>query len=141
MSFAENLRTMRKHRGLTQEQLAKLAGISCSAIINYENGRRKDIRKSVIDKLNHVLNYPEAFFAENVELFSDGTIIGIRAKEEETRFFKPVQTITQNETNRAQEIHNYLNKLNDNGQQEAVRQVSLLTKIPEYQRNPEEHNT
>ena len=27
------------------------------------------------------------------------------------------------------------------GQQEAVRQVSLLTKIPEYQRNPEEHNT
>lgn len=40
MSIAERLKDLRKARNLTQSQLAKIAGLSVSSIINYENGRR-----------------------------------------------------------------------------------------------------
>ena len=133
MSFAENLKTMRKYRGLTQKQLAELSGISYSSIINYEIGRRKDIRKSVIVKLSQALNLPEEYFREDVELFSDGIIIGIRlTKDGEENLLK------QSETKCAQEINHYLNMLNDDGQQEAVRLFLLLTKIPDFQRKTDE---
>jgi SOS-response transcriptional repressor LexA len=41
MSVAKTLKTLRKEKGLTQEQLAKELGLSTSAIIGYENGKRE----------------------------------------------------------------------------------------------------
>ncbi len=45
----EEIRHSRKERGITQEQLAKISGLSRSSIINFETGRRdprvKDLRK------------------------------------------------------------------------------------------------
>ena len=40
-SFAKNLRRLRNERGITQEELAKLTGISRSRINNYENDARE----------------------------------------------------------------------------------------------------
>lgn len=39
--FAERLRQIRRHRGLSQKQLAQLCRLSQSAISNYENGTRR----------------------------------------------------------------------------------------------------
>ena len=39
--FAERLRTLRKSKGLTQLELAKLLGVSTSTIGMYEQGRRE----------------------------------------------------------------------------------------------------
>ena len=45
----EEIRKVRKKRGLSQEQLAKNSGLSRYSIINFETGRRdprvKDLRK------------------------------------------------------------------------------------------------
>ena len=45
----EEIRQSRKEKGLSQEQLAKISGLSRSSIINFENGYRdprvKDLRK------------------------------------------------------------------------------------------------
>ena len=41
MSFAKNLRILRKQRKLTQEQLAKELGVSTSSVSMYENGKRE----------------------------------------------------------------------------------------------------
>ena len=45
----ERIRHSRKEKGLSQEQLAKISGLSRSSIINFETGRRdprvKDLRK------------------------------------------------------------------------------------------------
>ena len=45
----EEIRHSRKKKGLSQEQLAKISGLSRSSIINFETGRRdprvKDLRK------------------------------------------------------------------------------------------------
>lgn len=36
-----SMRAVRELSGLTQTQVAKLAGVSCAAISNYESGKRK----------------------------------------------------------------------------------------------------
>ncbi len=45
----EGIRQVRREQGLSQEQLAKISGLSRSSIINFETGRRdprvKDLRK------------------------------------------------------------------------------------------------
>ncbi len=38
LRFAQNLKLIRKGRGLTQEQLAKMIGLTSQSIINYEKG-------------------------------------------------------------------------------------------------------
>jgi transcriptional regulator with XRE-family HTH domain len=43
--FSERLRHARQHRGLSQAGLARLCGLSQSAISNYENGTRRDARE------------------------------------------------------------------------------------------------
>lgn len=40
MNIGENLKRIRKNKGLTQEQLAKLSNLSKNAIYNYENNKR-----------------------------------------------------------------------------------------------------
>ena len=56
MSFGENLKRIRKTKGLTQAQLAEKSGVSYGAIVNYENGRRKEIQSATIAKLANALN-------------------------------------------------------------------------------------
>ena len=55
MSFAERLRTLRRERGMTQEQLAKSAGLSKGAIGNYEAGKRKNISYNSIFRIADAL--------------------------------------------------------------------------------------
>ncbi len=43
--FSERLLHARQHRGLSQAGLARLCGLSQSAISNYENGTRRDARE------------------------------------------------------------------------------------------------
>jgi transcriptional regulator with XRE-family HTH domain len=43
--FSERLRHARQHRGLSQADLARLCGLTQSAISNYENGTRRDARE------------------------------------------------------------------------------------------------
>ena len=44
-NFSERLRHARQQRGLSQAGLARLCGLSQSAISNYENGTRRDARE------------------------------------------------------------------------------------------------
>lgn len=43
--FSERLRHARQYRSLSQADLARLCGLSQSAISNYENGTRRDARE------------------------------------------------------------------------------------------------
>ena len=55
MNFGERLRSMRKQAGLTQQALAKQAGITDRTIQNYENGRRNPQRFTNVKALADVL--------------------------------------------------------------------------------------
>ena len=49
VKFLKKIRYLRKKQGLSQEQLAKMSGLSRYTIINFESGKRdpriKDLRK------------------------------------------------------------------------------------------------
>ena len=53
----EEIRHSRKEKGITQEQLAKISGLSRSSIINFETGRR-DPRVKDLKKIARALDVP-----------------------------------------------------------------------------------
>ena len=48
MEFHEKLQSLRKQKGLTQEELAKLSNISQAAVTHYEKGVRKPSTNTMI---------------------------------------------------------------------------------------------
>lgn len=46
--FAENLRKLRKGKGLTQKQLAKIINVSTPAVSQYEQGKATPRRETLI---------------------------------------------------------------------------------------------
>jgi transcriptional regulator with XRE-family HTH domain len=67
MTIGENLRTIRKERGLDQVELASLAGVAQPSISLLETGRR-GAQTRTLQKLADALNVPvAAFFAEDSE--------------------------------------------------------------------------
>jgi transcriptional regulator with XRE-family HTH domain len=55
MSFGQRLKTLREEKGLTQEELGKIIGVSDVAILQYEKGKRRPD----LDKLILFSNYFE----------------------------------------------------------------------------------
>lgn len=55
MSFAENLRRLRKENGLTQEQLAKKIGIGKRAVLGYETDGRYPKKHETYQKIADAL--------------------------------------------------------------------------------------
>ena len=57
MTIGQNIRALRKKKGLTQAQLGALCGISGGAVGSYENGITVPKRR-VVEKLAHALDVP-----------------------------------------------------------------------------------
>ena len=58
MSIATRIKTARRNAGVSQDQLAKLSGISSNGIAVLEQGARGDPRASTLLKLSAALNIP-----------------------------------------------------------------------------------
>lgn len=71
MTFAEKLKALRKRKSMTQKELADLSGISCSSIINYENGRRTDPPMSVLFGLANALGVSADAFRTNPQAIAE----------------------------------------------------------------------
>lgn len=56
MTFGENLKALRKARGLTQEEFAKRSGISRSAIGMYESGKREPKNFEMLETIADFFN-------------------------------------------------------------------------------------
>lgn len=73
MALAENLKLLRKRRGLTQKELSDISGVSCNSIINYENSRRTSPPISVLQKLARALGVGvDELTAERLEVRENG---------------------------------------------------------------------
>ena len=66
MKFGEKLRKYRTEKRLTQQELAKLAGISVNTIVNYERGRTYPQNREVYKTLAAILGVdPDSLHNEN----------------------------------------------------------------------------
>lgn len=156
--LGENIRHVRKIKGLTQEELAKKAGMSTMSIRRYENGERI-ITVAALKRIATALNIPYW------NLISDpkpGEADGYNIWQE------VLQDYLDSENQMVQDILNYLKNrhpsdvefygalkksrgielldakgkrlvnvythLNDEGQQKAIERVEELAEVPRYRR-------
>ena len=64
ISLGHKIKTLRKEKGLTQEELGKLIGVQKSAVAKYENNRVENIKRSTIFKLAEILEVDPSYFFE-----------------------------------------------------------------------------
>lgn len=79
--FPQRLQALRERRGLSQEELAKRAGLQATAISHFETGTRKpsfdnlrrlaDALEATVDYLMGRTNDPAAVVTEGDQLFRD----------------------------------------------------------------------
>ena len=55
MELGERIRSLRKKKGLTQEELASRLGLQKSAVAKYENGRVTNIKRATLFKMAEIL--------------------------------------------------------------------------------------
>lgn len=90
MEMGAIIKQERERAHLTQEELAEKLGLQKSAIAKYENGRVKNIKRSVIQKMAQIFNCDAAY------------LMGLREDEDES---KPTYYLDPETAEIAQEIY------------------------------------
>lgn len=101
-TFGENLKRIRKDKGLTQEQLADLIGVSSVYVVTYEKDKRKP-------KPDTIKKFAAALGCSYSDLVTDGALIDIISDEKEQKEIAKLSAFFNMSTNEiAEVIENYL---------------------------------
>lgn len=137
MTIGEKIKALRQKKGLTQKQLGNLCGMADSAIRRYENGRANpkiETVQKIVDALDMSICYTEDGEPCFIDKIYEGT--GRKAFEsisvQEQEIYKKIAKMPEITPDTV--ILDLYHQLNDAGQDMAVEQVELLTKIPEYRK-------
>lgn len=159
-NFSKRLKAYRLSRGLTQKQLAELVGVSQNAVYNWENGKREPTLATII-KLANILN--TNVLKLTGEVGEDELGIYITQPDGSEHFYSGEQVADPAILDKVSDydrqhiiesrdlwplmispglrpkykLLNAFNSLNESGQQKAIEQVEMLTKIPEYRADPQ----
>lgn len=132
MTIGERIRAARRERGVRQEALAKAIGVNRSAISKYEND-------TVPLKLMTALKIAEALDIDPYYLIDNDQdidkIFGKYMKDGEIELPGLVDGDKMEEVARREELNESFSKLNETGQEEAVKRVGELTEIPRFQKS------
>lgn len=142
MSSSEKIKQLRKEKGFTQRQLADLTGIAEITIRQYEAGKyepKLDKLRRIAAALNVSIgelepnwgNFTPDEIKQDLSYLGGGFYGKEAPKEMQEKFMQQL-------TGRKAEINRQMDKLNEQGQQEAVRQVEILTRVPEYRKDTPE---
>lgn len=61
MEMGERIKKLRQEKGLTQEELGKYIGVKKAAIMKYEKGNVKNMKRSTIETLSKLFNVSPSF--------------------------------------------------------------------------------
>ena len=130
MTFSKNLKLLREENGISQKELAKMAGVSQAAIHYWEKGTRTP-KMGQLRYIAVALNVPIAKLLDQNTLNIADDVISI-LDDGPPKYLGTASVRTTQE--------NYLlisfRNLNQSGQVKAMEQIELLSKIPEYQKEP-----
>ena len=127
-TIGDAIRNERKKCNITQKELAERLGVSASMIAQYETGKRKP-KLETVRRLAEALDVPMGDLVANWSDYSTSEII--------TDLEENGRAVHLNR--QARLIARYYEELNALGQSKAIEQVEMLTKIPEYQKEKEDH--
>ena len=146
MTIGEKIYKFRTSKNLTQKQFAEKIGVAQSAVNFWENGKRQprlEQLKKITDTFNISMHDDNAtFFDINNKILSLKNNSSINDKEKTKQLEQIIMQLeilqdchqTNINTSHKALINMYYDELNEKGQEKAIEQVELLTKIPEYKR-------
>lgn len=164
MPTGVKIKEIRLQKNLTQKQLGELCGMADSAIRRYESGKANP-KLETLQKIASALKVPLSAFLDDElfdaamddEDFGTNQVLEILNKR--TKEIVENQDLTKNEkanmigdlitsgrliiqdsidhvtVEKKQLLSFYFDELNINGQDKALEQVELLTKIPDYRKD------
>ena len=160
MGLHEKIRELRLNNNISQKKLADAIGVAQSSINYWEKGQRTpsvDAAQRLADYFNITLD--ELYDINDISVASNKSKKGVFDKfldilksdyedDEYVEYGDIVDKESEFETlqkeffkNKNIKMQDLMFKLNALGQDKAIEQVELLTKIPEYQRITSEENT
>ncbi|MDY4115127.1 helix-turn-helix domain-containing protein [Blautia sp. HCP3S3_D9] len=142
MTTGENIKRIRKNKGITQKQLAERLNTSQQNLAQYENDKRNpkfETLKKIADALDVYVGELEPDWSQIPydDLIKDltyqgGGFYGREApKEMQPKLFKRISGY-------AIEFSQKIDMLNESGQKKALDYIEDLSKIPEYQKSPDQ---
>ena len=132
--FPQRLKLLRKEKSITQSALGKDLEVSQNAIYNWENGKREPDLE-MIAKISKYFNVSASYL---LGYDSNRKAEMIKPTNSLAGWDQKITTI-QTSNKRLEKLAIYFSKLNEKGQEKAVEQVELLTKIPEYRKEEPEY--
>lgn len=161
MTVGNKIRKLRKERKLTQKQLGILCGINEVQIRRYElGGKNSNPKIETLQKIADALNVPLLEFLDDdlFDIATDDESSELRFLDEKIKSITESKEISDEEKKtqlqdlqvkmeilanmhmrQAEGAGKYIltklfEELNYDGQEKAIEQIELLTKIPEYQK-------
>lgn len=144
MTFGERVKKIREEKGLSQRQLGERMGVKQQTIAQYEralNTPKLETVRRLASALKVPLSALDPILYEHdiINLFSGVASIkevnntaDITIDNEMILFTEPEKSVLRPTD---QKLLESFNQLNETGQEKAVEQVELLTKIPEYRKD------
>lgn len=127
MTIGEKIYKIRTELGMTQKEFADKIGASQSAVNFWENGKRQPRLKQVREMATALGMYAYQFIDDWGEF--DSSEFFEEACDNESHY-ENVNPRAEMNKQRLLEKYSMLNYI---GQEKAIEQVEMLTKIPEYQ--------
>lgn len=115
----ERIRRFRIRRGLTQEELGNMLGVTKGAIQKYENGQIKNFKAETIRKLSDIFKVPPVYF-----IYDETPPYMTKAVKES------LIDVFGEDFNKF--LH-HMHDLNEIGKRKVYDYVSDMIKIPDYQ--------
>lgn len=125
-TWAENLRIIRKNRGLTQLELADKADVARSTIIAYEKGEAQP-SMMILQKMAVALGISYQLFFVESKVFLNQLLESDTFSDRRNEFIE-----FDSLGSRKHDLLQAFNKLNEIGQIEAIKRVIELTEIARY---------
>ena len=137
MSFSERLHEIRIEKGISQDKLADMIGVSQTSIYQWEKGTRKPKSEQII-KLAKALDVSTSYLA--TDILTNSLMNAVEALAKEYGIDLDSSDGQNDEVHEITEeyIVFELQKLNLNGQIRLLEHIEDLSKIPEYRRETDE---
>ena len=149
MTVGENIKRIRKEKGLTQKRLGELCGINEAQIRRYElGGKNSNPKLETLEKIASALSVEVYDLIPDTKIkvqkinedgpISDKYVGWVELWKQVDQEKKKIKLFTDNAPNDSyKKLLNSFNCLNNTGQDKAIEQVEILTKISEYLKDPE----
>lgn len=135
LDVGEKIKQERQNANMSQKELGEKLGVSQAMIGQYESGKRKP----KVETLTKIAN---ALGKKLVDLLTYETELEIDVPK--NKYTEPLAKYvsTKFPSKNLIKLQNSFLDLNEKGQEKALEQIELLTKIPEYtQFTPKKHNS